>query len=88
MKKQPAKKTKAKGLAVLSEVALSKAEQIKLATKRSKKDFHISHANGSGVPGVPPYESESDKESWGDNEDDDGDNDDDAESDAHDDERT
>nr|GEY20847.1 hypothetical protein [Tanacetum cinerariifolium] len=48
IKKQPAKKTKVKGLAVLSEVALSKAEQIKLATKRSKKDFYISHASGSG----------------------------------------
>nr|GEV57855.1 hypothetical protein [Tanacetum cinerariifolium] len=48
MKKKPAKKTKAKGLAVLSEVALSKAKQIKLATKRSKKNFHISHASGSG----------------------------------------
>ncbi|GKB92837.1 putative ribonuclease H-like domain-containing protein [Tanacetum coccineum] len=47
-KKQPAKKTKAKGLAVLSEVALSKAEQLKLATKRSKKDFHMSHASGLG----------------------------------------
>nr|GEX78626.1 hypothetical protein [Tanacetum cinerariifolium] len=99
MKKKPAKKTKAKGLAVLFEVALSEAEQVKLATKRSKKDFHISHANeGTGtipwVPNVPPYESESDKESWGDSEDeddkdddgdDDGDNDDDAKSDDHDD---
>ncbi|GKG50752.1 hypothetical protein Tco_0538876, partial [Tanacetum coccineum] len=47
-KKQPAKKTKAKGLAVLSEVALTKAEQLKLATKRSKKDFHVSHASGLG----------------------------------------
>nr|GEV92526.1 hypothetical protein [Tanacetum cinerariifolium] len=47
-KKQPAKKTKAKDLAVLFKVALSEAEQIKLATKRSKKDFHISHASGSG----------------------------------------
>nr|GEZ09083.1 hypothetical protein [Tanacetum cinerariifolium] len=47
-KKQPAKKPKAKGLAVLSEVALTEAEQLKLATKRSKKDFHISHASGSG----------------------------------------
>nr|GEU41471.1 reverse transcriptase domain-containing protein [Tanacetum cinerariifolium] len=46
-KKQPEKKTKAKGLAVLSEVALTEAEQLKLATKRSKKDFHISHASGS-----------------------------------------
>nr|GEY65346.1 hypothetical protein [Tanacetum cinerariifolium] len=47
-KKQPVKKTKAKCLAVLSVVALIEAEQIKLATKRSKKDFHISHASGSG----------------------------------------
>ncbi|GKA59705.1 hypothetical protein Tco_0759018 [Tanacetum coccineum] len=47
-KKQPAKKTKAKGLAVLSEVALTEAEQLKLATKRSKKDFHMSHASGLG----------------------------------------
>ncbi|GJZ76933.1 hypothetical protein Tco_0641605 [Tanacetum coccineum] len=43
-KKQPAKKTKAKGLAVLSEVALTKAEQLKLATNRSNKDFHLLHA--------------------------------------------
>ncbi|GKC18053.1 hypothetical protein Tco_1014835 [Tanacetum coccineum] len=47
-KKKPTKKTKAKGLVVLSEVALSEAEQLKLATKRSKKDFHMSHASGSG----------------------------------------
>nr|GFC83942.1 hypothetical protein [Tanacetum cinerariifolium] len=46
-KKQPAKKTKAKGLAVLSKDALTKTEQIKLATKRSKKYFHVSHASGS-----------------------------------------
>ncbi|GJX96853.1 hypothetical protein Tco_0352651 [Tanacetum coccineum] len=91
-KKQPTKKTKEKGLAVLSEVALTEVEQIKLATKRSKKDFHISHASGSGdgvtisvkVSDVPLYESESDKESWGDSEDED-DNDDDGEKDDHDD---
>ncbi|GKA15164.1 hypothetical protein Tco_0694911 [Tanacetum coccineum] len=47
-KKQPAKKTKAKGLDVLSEVSLTEAEQIKIATKRSKKYFHVSHASGSG----------------------------------------
>ncbi|GJU91288.1 hypothetical protein Tco_1303711 [Tanacetum coccineum] len=40
--------TKSKGLTVRSEVALSKAEQMKLATKRSLKEFHISHASGSG----------------------------------------
>ncbi|GJX94831.1 hypothetical protein Tco_0349417 [Tanacetum coccineum] len=47
-KKQPSKKTKAKGLAVLSEVALTEAEQLKLATKRTKTQFHSSHASGSG----------------------------------------
>ncbi|GKF31591.1 hypothetical protein Tco_0101389, partial [Tanacetum coccineum] len=40
--------TKSKGLTVLSEVALSEADQIKLETKRSLKEFHISHASGSG----------------------------------------
>ncbi|GJX45747.1 hypothetical protein Tco_0262423, partial [Tanacetum coccineum] len=47
-KKQPATMQKTKGLAVLSEVALIEAEQIKLATKRSKTQFHISYASGSG----------------------------------------
>ncbi|GJU90769.1 hypothetical protein Tco_1303192 [Tanacetum coccineum] len=47
-KKQLAKMPKAKGLDVLSKVALTEAEQLKLATKRGKKDFHISHASGSG----------------------------------------
>ncbi|GJW86297.1 hypothetical protein Tco_0161637 [Tanacetum coccineum] len=40
--------TKLKGLTVLSEVALSKADQMKLETKRSKKEFHSSHTSGSG----------------------------------------
>ncbi|GJW79825.1 hypothetical protein Tco_0143800 [Tanacetum coccineum] len=39
---------KAKGLVVLSEVALTKAEQLKLATERSKTQFHSSHTSGSG----------------------------------------
>ncbi|GKD28321.1 hypothetical protein Tco_1239099, partial [Tanacetum coccineum] len=39
--------TKSKGLTVLSEVASSEAEQMKFATKRSLKEFHISHASGS-----------------------------------------
>nr|GEY16460.1 hypothetical protein [Tanacetum cinerariifolium] len=45
MKKQLVKKTKAQGLAVLSKVALTEAKQIKLFTKRIKKDFYISHAS-------------------------------------------
>ncbi|GJR16742.1 hypothetical protein Tco_0965269 [Tanacetum coccineum] len=40
--------TKTKGLTVLSEVSLSEAEQMKLATKRSLIEFHVSHASGSG----------------------------------------
>ncbi|GKF04410.1 hypothetical protein Tco_0035078, partial [Tanacetum coccineum] len=40
--------TKSKGLTVLSEVALSEADQMKLATKQSLKEFHSPHASGSG----------------------------------------
>ncbi|GKE50038.1 hypothetical protein Tco_1481296, partial [Tanacetum coccineum] len=47
-KKQPTKVPKAKGLYVLSKFALTEVEQLKLATKRSKTQFHISHASGSG----------------------------------------
>ncbi|GJT97840.1 hypothetical protein Tco_1093358 [Tanacetum coccineum] len=69
--------TKSKGLTVLSEVALSEADQLKLASKRSKKEFHSSHASGSGagdkleVPDVPENRSESEKESWTFNDEDD-----------------
>nr|GFB43270.1 hypothetical protein [Tanacetum cinerariifolium] len=72
-KKQPAKKPKAKGLAVLSEVALTEAEQLKLATKRSKKD----KGTGTipGVPNVPIYDSKSNKESWRDSDEEDDDKD-------------
>nr|GEX47831.1 hypothetical protein [Tanacetum cinerariifolium] len=94
MKKQLTKKTKAKGLAVLSEVALSKAEQIKMDTKRSKKDFYISHASGSddGVDTQSKVHDEqeqknssTDERTDEDDNDDDGDNDDEVKSDDHDD---
>ncbi|GKE17530.1 hypothetical protein Tco_1425107, partial [Tanacetum coccineum] len=75
-KKQLAKKPKAKGLAVLSEFALTEDKQLKLATKRSKTQFHSSYASGSGVPDVPKYDSESDKEYWGDSDEEDDDVDD------------
>ncbi|GKB90176.1 hypothetical protein Tco_0962448, partial [Tanacetum coccineum] len=105
-KKAPAKVDRSKGIEILSDVALSEAAQLKEATKRSKKDFHISQASGlgngtnfksgvpdelqrktsgidegtgtkPGVPDVPKYHSESDDESWGDNEDDNNDDSDD-----------
>ncbi|GJT41322.1 retrovirus-related pol polyprotein from transposon TNT 1-94 [Tanacetum coccineum] len=47
-KKAPAKADRSKGIEILSDVALSEAAQIKEATKRSKKDFYISQASGSG----------------------------------------
>ncbi|GKG51898.1 hypothetical protein Tco_0544536, partial [Tanacetum coccineum] len=65
---------KAKGLMVLSEVALTEAEQIKLAIKRSLIETHGSHASGLivddgtdsilGVPGVPTYGSDDEQISW------------------------
>nr|GFB54781.1 hypothetical protein [Tanacetum cinerariifolium] len=72
--KQSAKTSKAKGLTVLSEVALTEAEQMKLAIKRSLTKTHISYASGSGaykgtgiipgVPDVPTYESDDEEISW------------------------
>nr|GEX61834.1 retrovirus-related Pol polyprotein from transposon TNT 1-94 [Tanacetum cinerariifolium] len=71
--KQPTKSSKAKGLFVLSVVAMTEAEQMKLATKRSMQQTHISQATGSGadegigiIPGVPDVlTDESDEEiSW------------------------
>nr|GEZ14491.1 hypothetical protein [Tanacetum cinerariifolium] len=47
--KQPAKPSKAKGIFVLSEVALIEAEQMKLATKKSLQQTHISQASGSSA---------------------------------------
>nr|GEY26313.1 hypothetical protein [Tanacetum cinerariifolium] len=76
--KQPAKKPKAKGLAVLSKVALTEAKQLKLATKRRKKDFHISHESGLESCGDSD-EEDGDKDNFEDdvdiNDDDSSDND-------------
>nr|GEU51755.1 hypothetical protein [Tanacetum cinerariifolium] len=93
--KKPTKMTKAKGLTVLSEVALTEAEQMKLATKRNLIQTHSSHASGYGTdegtggkPGVPDvltYGLDDEKISWKsiDEEDDDevGMNDDDSDDD-------
>ncbi|GJU77290.1 hypothetical protein Tco_1274360, partial [Tanacetum coccineum] len=87
-KKQPAKMTKAKGNGVDT--------QSKVPNEQQQKTTSTDEGTGTipGVPDVPPYESESDKDSWGDsndkdNDDDDGDNDDDDDgnSDDHDDDK-
>nr|GEW77064.1 hypothetical protein [Tanacetum cinerariifolium] len=74
--KQPAKSSKAKGLSVLSEVAMTEAEKMKLAIKRSLRQTYISQASGSGadegtgiIPGVPDVPT--DDEEGQDSEDDD-----------------
>nr|GEZ01655.1 hypothetical protein [Tanacetum cinerariifolium] len=45
--KQAAKASKAKSLSALSEVAMTEAQQLKLATKRSLQQTHITQASGS-----------------------------------------
>ncbi|GJT62701.1 hypothetical protein Tco_1006234 [Tanacetum coccineum] len=77
------KKLPAQGLETLSEIALSKANQMKLITKRSKTQFHSSHASSSGankstgvspgVPDVPTYGCEDEQISWKSSDEDDDD---------------
>nr|GEV48540.1 hypothetical protein [Tanacetum cinerariifolium] len=47
--KQTPKASKAKSLSSLSEVAMTKAQQLKLVTKKSMQQTHISQARGSGA---------------------------------------
>nr|GFD27330.1 hypothetical protein [Tanacetum cinerariifolium] len=95
---QAAKASKAKSLSALSEVAMTEAQQIKLATKRSLQQTHISQVSGSGtnegtssIPGVPdiPTDESEEEISWNstdeegdDDEGKDGDDDDDEDDDG------
>ncbi|GJV19471.1 hypothetical protein Tco_1368491 [Tanacetum coccineum] len=82
-KKQPAETSMDKGLTMLSDVALTEAEQLKLVIERSKTQTHSSHASGSGadegtgdipgVPDVPTYGSDDEQISWKSSEEDDED---------------
>ncbi|GKE94133.1 hypothetical protein Tco_1578988, partial [Tanacetum coccineum] len=87
-------KQKAKELETISEAVLTEAEQIKIITKRSRKETHSSYASGSGanegtgvspgVPDAPNYESVDDiswKSSEGNQADDKNDDDENAEDD-------
>nr|GEW05530.1 retrovirus-related Pol polyprotein from transposon TNT 1-94 [Tanacetum cinerariifolium] len=71
--KQPTTTSKAKSLTALLEVAMTEAQQLKLATKRSLQQTHISKASGSDadegtstIPGVPdvPTEESDEEISW------------------------
>ncbi|GKC68375.1 hypothetical protein Tco_1100973 [Tanacetum coccineum] len=92
MKRQPAR-----GLETLSEVALTKAEQLRIVSKQSLIQTHSSHASGSGAhegtgatPGVPDvltYKSDDEEIYWkiSLDYDDDNEGDDDVANDDHDD---
>ncbi|GKB15541.1 integrase, catalytic region, zinc finger, CCHC-type containing protein, partial [Tanacetum coccineum] len=77
------KKLPTQGLETLSEIAMFEADQMKLITKRSKTQFHNSHASGSGanegigvslgVPDVPTYGYEDEQISWKSSDEDDDD---------------
>nr|GEY93799.1 hypothetical protein [Tanacetum cinerariifolium] len=71
--KQTSKASKAKTLSALSKVAMTGAQQLKLVTKRSMQQTHISQASGSGadegtgsIPGVPdaPTDESGEELSW------------------------
>nr|GEW89853.1 retrovirus-related Pol polyprotein from transposon TNT 1-94 [Tanacetum cinerariifolium] len=85
--KQTAKTSKAKSLTTLSEVAMTEVQQLKLVTKRSLQQTHISQASGSGadegtgsIPGVPDERGDDDEQDEGDDGEE-GDGDDDADKD-------
>ncbi|GKD00721.1 hypothetical protein Tco_1170995, partial [Tanacetum coccineum] len=62
-KKSGKGKQKAKELETISEAVLTEAEQLKLITKRSRKETHSSYANGSGADegtGVSPGNAQDD----------------------------
>ncbi|GJS83163.1 hypothetical protein Tco_0749704 [Tanacetum coccineum] len=94
-KKSRKGKQKAKELETISEAVLTEAEQLKIITKRSRKETHSSHASGSGadegtgvspgVPDAPDYDSDDDI-SWRSSEDDQADDKNDDDENAQDDE--
>ncbi|GJX21300.1 hypothetical protein Tco_0223977 [Tanacetum coccineum] len=85
-KKQPAKTSKAKGLTVLSEVAVTEAEQMNLATKRSL--IKSSDEEDDDEVGLNDNDDDNDDDEDNDDDDDDADNqdDEDQEDDGQDDE--
>nr|GEW34730.1 hypothetical protein [Tanacetum cinerariifolium] len=97
--KQATKASKAKSLSALAEVAMTEAQQLKLATKRSMQQTHISQASGFGtdegtgsIPGVhdAPTDESEEEISWNSTDEEGNDDDDDNEQDddeAHDDDQ-
>nr|GEV32605.1 hypothetical protein [Tanacetum cinerariifolium] len=81
--KQIAKASKAKSLSALSKVAMTEVQQLKLVTKRSMQQTHISQASGFGadegigsIPGVldAPSDESEEELSWNSTDDEGADN--------------
>nr|GEY47693.1 hypothetical protein [Tanacetum cinerariifolium] len=68
--KQAAKASKAKSLSALSEVAMTEAQQLKLATKRILQQTHICQARGFGADEGTGNEDDDDEQDDNDEEDD------------------
>nr|GEY22003.1 integrase, catalytic region, zinc finger, CCHC-type, peptidase aspartic, catalytic [Tanacetum cinerariifolium] len=92
--KQAAKASKAKSLSALSEVAMTEAQQLKLVTKRSLQQTHISQSSSSSVDEGTDEGDDEGKDGDGDDDDNgddgegrDGDGDDDDEEEGKDDEQ-
>ncbi|GJT05087.1 hypothetical protein Tco_0839549 [Tanacetum coccineum] len=75
------KKLPAQGLETLSKIALSKAEHMKIATKRSKLHFHVSRASGLGANEGTVIKSKDDEDNADDEDDDQDDDNEQTESD-------
>nr|GEZ30450.1 ribonuclease H-like domain-containing protein [Tanacetum cinerariifolium] len=69
--KQAAKASKAKSLSALSKVAMTEAQQLKLATKRSLQQTHISQASGFGADEGTRKDGDGDDGEEGDDDDED-----------------
>nr|GEU92565.1 hypothetical protein [Tanacetum cinerariifolium] len=84
--KQTAKTSKAKSLSALCEVAMTEAQQLKLVTKHSMQQTHISQPSGSGADEGTDDKGDDNEEGDGDgdeeNEGDDGDDNDDEDDDG------
>ncbi|GJR99469.1 hypothetical protein Tco_0315978 [Tanacetum coccineum] len=70
-KKEKVDVARGKGIELLSDVALTEEAQYEEVRRKSMRTFHKTHPSGSGVPDVTEEESsESEAESWGNDEDD------------------
>nr|GEW44262.1 hypothetical protein [Tanacetum cinerariifolium] len=84
-KPKATKASKAKSLSALSKVAMTKAQQLKLATKRGLQQTHISQASGSGNDNKGNDDDDDEEDDGDDGEEGNGDDDEDDDGDEGDD---